>query len=91
MMGEYDLDNSGGQHAHDQVPNFKIGDLGIIRSFRPHSFGNHLGTNFQMTGKVEARMIGNYWCFTPEQFTRKSPGWPRALIHLLATQQTNAQ
>lgn len=75
MIGDYDFDDSGGKHAHDQVPNLKIGDLGIVRSFRPHTFRSSIGTQTEMASKAEARMAGNYWCYTPEQFTRRFLDW----------------
>lgn len=70
MIGDYDFDDSGGQHAHDQVPSLKVGDLGIIRSFRSRTLPNRAGVDVEMAGKAEARITGNYWTYTPEQFTR---------------------
>lgn len=84
MIGDYGFDDSGGKHAHDQVPNFKIGDLGIVRSFRPHTFQSLAGPNTVMASKAEARMAGNHYCYTPEQFTRRLPHWPcRGQLELL--------
>lgn len=84
MIGDYDFEDDGGQHAHDHVPKFKVGDLGIIRSYRPHSFTSPVGASVQMAGKVASRIIGNYWCYTPEQFTRRSSRWPLSWVVFFA-------
>lgn len=51
------------EHSHDEVPVFKIGDLGIIRAFR----GFHRDS---MLALASSRVLGNQWCQTPEQFTQ---------------------
>lgn len=51
------------EHSHDQIPVFKIGDLGIIRSFR----GFYRDS---MLALASSRVLGNIWCHTPEQFSQ---------------------
>lgn len=51
------------EHSHDEVPVFKIGDLGIIRGFR----GFHRDS---MLALASSRVLGNIWCNTPEQFSQ---------------------
>lgn len=51
------------EHSHDEVPVFKIGDLGIVRSFRGHLRDSMLALS-------ASRVLGNVWCNTPEQFSQ---------------------
>lgn len=53
----------GEEHSHDEVPVFKIGDLGILRSFR----GFYRDS---MLALASSRVLGNIWCNTPEQFSQ---------------------
>lgn len=51
------------EHPHDQVPVFKVGDLGIIRGFR----GFYRDS---MLALASSRVLGNIWYHTPEQFSQ---------------------
>ncbi|CAN8103641.1 unnamed protein product [Discula destructiva] len=51
------------EHSHDDVPVFKIGDLGIVRAFRGHHRDSMLALS-------SSRVLGNQWANTPEQFTQ---------------------
>lgn len=67
MIGDYDLDlnpvDPSNPHPHDRVPVIKVGDFGVIRAFRTPRHRN-------MESLVCARVCGNRWCNTPEQFTQ---------------------
>lgn len=67
MLGTVALEdinrNEAEEHSHDEVPVFKIGDLGIIRGFR----GFHRDS---MLSLVSSRVLGNQWANTPEQFSQ---------------------
>lgn len=67
MIGDHDLDpnpvDPSNPHSHDRVPVIKVGDFGVIRAFRTPRHRN-------MESLVCARVCGNRWCNTPEQFTQ---------------------
>lgn len=51
------------EHSHDEVPVFKVSDLGIVRGFR----GFYRNS---MLALASSRVLGNIWCHTPEQFSQ---------------------
>lgn len=64
-VAEEDLLEQGddSEHSHEEVPVFKIGDLGVVRAFRGFHRDN-------MLALASTRVLGNQWCNTPEQFTQ---------------------
>lgn len=64
LIGDYDFDEEGGAHPHDQVPIFKVADLGNLRGFRTERFRQ------SFTARIRARVCGNPHCNSPEQFTQ---------------------
>lgn len=65
MIGDYDRDwVAEGEHAHDQVPVFKVGDFGNMRAYRAQMYRNSI------LAIVNGRVCGNRWCNAPEQFTQ---------------------
>lgn len=80
MIGGYDFNGEGAAHPHDQVPVFKVGDFGNLRAFRTPRYRRSL------IALVMARVCGNRWCNTPEQFTQS---WGNhATIESLDTDET---
>lgn len=61
MIGDFSTDE-GPEHAHDQVPVAKVGDLGVITRLLPR----HRDSFFVL---VSGRLRGNMWYHFPEQFT----------------------
>lgn len=59
-----DMNRNGVQeHSHDDVPVFKVGDLGIVRAIR----GYHRDSMLTLSA---CRVLGNQWANTPEQFSQ---------------------
>lgn len=66
MIASYDFDEPSGGHDHSDVPVFKIGDLGIARSFRTPFWQRHA------TARLFNMTMGNPMCQAPESW---SEGW----------------
>lgn len=65
MIGDFNfISMVQGEHVHDEVPVFKVGDFGHMRAYRTRELRT------SMRAIVGGRVVGNRWCNSPEQFTQ---------------------